>query len=105
MFKLTALITGGAALTAALIAGSSAPVSPAASLEEHEGRAPTAIELTPGVQATFPYESYAPRSTAMLEISNRARGLQLQLFHVGPDNRRGRGRLTDPPLARFARGG
>ena len=56
--------------------------------EELEGRAPTAVELTPGVEAAFPRESYAPRSTATLVVYNRARGLRLQIFHVGPEGTR-----------------
>ena len=56
--------------------------------EELEGRAPTAIELTPAVEAAFPRESYAPQSTATLKIYNRARGLRLQIFHAGPEGTR-----------------
>ena len=56
--------------------------------EELEGRAPTAIELTPGVEAAFPRESYAPQSTATLIVYNRARGLRLQIFHAGPEGTR-----------------
>lgn len=52
---------------------------------EHEGRAPTKVELTPSVEAAFPRESYAPGATATLVVSNRARGLTLQVFHVGPE--------------------
>ena len=36
-----------------------------------EGRVPTEIELSPSVEAAFPRESYAPRSTARLVVSNR----------------------------------
>ena len=53
--------------------------------EELEGRAPTPTELQPSVEAAFPRESYAPGSTAALVISNRARGLTLQLFRAGPE--------------------
>jgi hypothetical protein len=56
--------------------------------EELEGRAPTAIELTPGIEAAFPRESYAPRSSAELRLYNRAAGLRLQLFHAGPEGTR-----------------
>jgi hypothetical protein len=62
--------------------------------EEHEGRAPTDVELTPGVEAAFPRESYAPRSTATLRVSTRARGLMLQIFHVGPEKRPTVGNVT-----------
>ena len=51
--------------------------------EEHEGRAPTEIELTPSVEAAFREESYAPGSTARLVVSNRAGGITLQIFRVG----------------------
>jgi hypothetical protein len=53
--------------------------------EPLEGRAPTPTELQPSVEAAFPRESYAPDSTAALVISNKARGLKLQLFRVGPE--------------------
>jgi len=53
--------------------------------EEHEVRAPTEVELTPSVEAAFPRESFAPGTTATLVISNRARGLTLQVFRVGPE--------------------
>lgn len=96
MFKLTAHIMGGAALTAALLAISApaAPVPPLDEDEENEGRAPTAIELTPGVEAAFSRESYSPRSNAELIVYNRARGLRLQLFRSGPEGRRTIGNVT-----------
>ena len=50
-----------------------------------EGRAPTRAELVPAVEAAFRSESYAPGQTAMLVISNQARGLRLQLFRAGPE--------------------
>ncbi len=50
-----------------------------------EGRAPTRAELVPSVEAAFPRESYAPGETARLVISNRARGLRLQVFQSGPE--------------------
>jgi hypothetical protein len=53
--------------------------------EELEGRAPTPTELQPSVEAAFPRESYGPGSTAKLVISNRATGLKLQVFRVGPE--------------------
>ena len=37
------------------------------------------------MEAAFPLESYAPKSTAKLVISNKARGLKLQVFHAGPE--------------------
>jgi hypothetical protein len=62
--------------------------------EEHEGRAPTDVELTPSVEAAFPEESYAPGSTARLVVSNRARGLTLQLFRVGEERQPTVGNVT-----------
>ena len=62
--------------------------------EELEGRAPTIVELTPGIEAAFPRESYAPQSTATLKVYNRARGLRLQIFRTGP---RARGPWTTSP--------
>jgi hypothetical protein len=53
--------------------------------EGREGRAPTDVELTPSVEAAFPEESYDPGDTAQLVVSNRAHGLSLQLFRVGPE--------------------
>lgn len=49
------------------------------------GRDPTHAELRPSVEAAFPLESYAPRSTATLVISDRARGLRLRIFRSGPE--------------------
>ncbi len=56
--------------------------------EELEGRAPTVVELTPGVEAAFPRESYAPRSTAELRLYTREQSLRLQIFHSGPEGTR-----------------
>src|SRR5262245_36451589 len=56
--------------------------------EEHEGRAPTPIELTPGVEASFPRQSYAPGEVADLKLFNKAQGLRLQIFHSGPEHHR-----------------
>lgn len=50
-----------------------------------DGRAPTTTELTPSVEAAFPRESYAPGATARLVISNRARGIRVQIFRSGPE--------------------
>jgi hypothetical protein len=50
-----------------------------------EGRAPTRTELLPSVEAAFQSESYAPGQTARIVISNRARGLRLQVFRSGPE--------------------
>jgi len=53
--------------------------------EELDGRAPTPAELVPAVEAAFPRESYAPGEAAELVISNKARGLRLQVLHSGPE--------------------
>ncbi len=72
----------GLALVAALLlAGSTSPPRERAP----EGRAPTPTELLPAVEAAFTRESYSPGSTAELIVSNRARGLRLQVFHSGPE--------------------
>jgi len=62
--------------------------------EELEGRAPTDVELTPGVEAAFTRESYAPRSRADLVIYNRAKGLKLQIFRSGPEGTPTRDQVT-----------
>jgi hypothetical protein len=62
--------------------------------EEHEGRAPTEIELTPAVEAAFPEESYGPGDIARLVVFNRAKGLTLQVFRVGPERPRTVGNVT-----------
>jgi hypothetical protein len=69
----------------ALLSAGSTP-SRAVDSEDLEGRAPTPIELTPGVEAAFPRESYAPGASASLVIFNRARGLRVQIFQAGPEH-------------------
>ncbi len=80
----TQLLSALAALSAATILLAT-PRPPESAGEELEGRAPTPTELQPSVEAAFPRESYAPGSTAALVISNRARGLTVQLFRAGPE--------------------
>ncbi len=53
--------------------------------EEHEGRAPTAIELVPSVEAAFRRESYAPGETAMLVVRPEPKPVRMQLFRVGKE--------------------
>ena len=65
----------------ALLAGSRATPT----LATAEGRAPTPSELVPAVEAAFPHESYAPGETARLVVSNRARGIRLQVFRSGSE--------------------
>src|SRR5205085_104533 len=76
-----------AALAAAALAASVVTGLPAGgpSSEELEGRAPTAEELRPSVEAAFPRESYAPRSTASLEVYGTERAVTVQLFRVGAE--------------------
>ena len=53
--------------------------------EQFEGRAPTAQELEPAVQAAFPDQSYAPGDAARLVFFNSANGVTLQILHSGPE--------------------
>jgi N,N-dimethylformamidase beta subunit-like, C-terminal len=82
--QLQALCAGLAAVLLLTLGAWSAGTSQPGS-DELDGRAPTTAELQPSVEAAFPRESYAPGSTAKLVISNRAKGLSLQLFRVGPE--------------------
>ena len=50
-----------------------------------EGRAPTAEELRPSVQAAFQAESYKPGEVATLAFFNSAPAVKLQMFHTGPE--------------------
>jgi len=59
--------------------------------EQLEGRVPTKVELVASVEAAFPRESYRPGSVATLRIFNRARGITMQLFRVGPETVQTRG--------------
>jgi N,N-dimethylformamidase beta subunit-like, C-terminal len=52
-----------------------------------EGRAPTAEELQPSVEAAFPAQSYDPGATASLVFFNSAPGVTLQILHSGPEGR------------------
>jgi hypothetical protein len=67
---------------ALLAAGASRP---AIDPELLEGRAPTAEELQPSVQAAFRLQSYRPGDTARLVLFNRAPGLTLRIFEAGPE--------------------
>ena len=73
-------------LTALLLTISAAPAtSSSEGDEELEGRAPTEEELQPSVEAAFVHESYAPGSHASLVIYNKAAGIKLRLFRIGPE--------------------
>jgi N,N-dimethylformamidase beta subunit-like, C-terminal len=56
--------------------------------DDLDGRAPTAEELRPSVEAAFPRESYAPGSTAALVLFNRAPRVTVQIFRAGPEHHR-----------------
>jgi N,N-dimethylformamidase beta subunit-like, C-terminal len=53
--------------------------------EQLEGRAPTAEELQPSVEAAFGRESYAPGETAKLVLFGAARRVSVQFFRSGPE--------------------
>ena len=89
-FLIPALAVLATGLALSLLEGSSSSqVEPTP-----EGRAPTPAELAPAVEAAFPRESYAPGETAKLVISNRARGIRLQVFQSGPESIVTRSNLT-----------
>jgi hypothetical protein len=71
----------------AILAGGSNPAASPESHEdeEHEGRAPTAIELVPSVEAAFRRESYTPGETATLVVRPEKEPVRLQLLRVGPE--------------------
>ena len=52
--------------------------------EQFEGRAPTAEELKPSVEAAFAQESYSPGAMTRLSFSTPRRGVTVQFFRVGP---------------------
>ena len=54
--------------------------------ERLEGRAPTAEELRPSVEAAFQGESIKQGTVASLVLFNRARGLTLQILRTGPEH-------------------
>jgi hypothetical protein len=75
-----------AALAAAFVlAVPTASATPLLDEEMLEGRAPTAEELRPSVEAAFAQESYASGDTATLTIFNRADGITFRVFHTGPE--------------------
>jgi hypothetical protein len=51
-----------------------------------EGRAPTAEELRPSVEAAFQSESYRPGDLATLSFFNSAPTVTVQMFHSGPEH-------------------
>ena len=87
MFTVTAHAPGALVTALAMLAGGSHPAASPESHEdeEHEGRAPTAIELVPSVEAAFRRESYTPGETATLVVRPEAKPVRLQLLRVGPE--------------------
>ena len=77
-----------------VVASAAAVLRPASSWHALEGRAPTTAELTPSVEAAFVRESYAPGTTARLVISNRARGIRMQILRSGAERVLTRNDLT-----------
>jgi N,N-dimethylformamidase beta subunit-like, C-terminal len=102
----TVTASSAAALVAALslLASGSNGVLPAEieEDEELEGRAPTAIELVPSVEAAFRRESYAPGETATLVVRPERKQVRLQLFRVGPERAttRGNNEMQGIPVTR-----
>jgi N,N-dimethylformamidase beta subunit-like, C-terminal len=79
------LLLAAAGLTAILLGPCTTPQS----LDENlEGRAPTAEELRPSVEAAFPSESYAPGASASLVLFSNARGVTVRIFNTGPEHAR-----------------
>jgi hypothetical protein len=81
---MTARTIAGLALALA-VCTSAAGAATVVAERQLEGRAPTPTELTPSVEAAFEHESYAPGALATVVISNRARGLVLQVLRSGPE--------------------
>jgi len=74
------------AVAAALLAAATGSAQRIVDNEQAEGRAPTAEELRPSVEAAFQGESVKQGTTASLVLFNRARGLRLQIFQTGPEH-------------------
>jgi hypothetical protein len=89
----------------ALVAAGSQPGLPPAAIdedEELEGRAPTAIELVPSVEAAVRRESYSPGELAQLVVRHEATRIRMQLFRVGPERvtTRGNNEMQGVPMTR-----
>ncbi len=82
---LVALALLGATLTALAVCLAVVMRQPTPGEVDLDGRAPTAEELRPSVEAAFPLQSYAPGTRASLVAFNSAPGVTLQLFHAGPE--------------------
>ena len=67
------------------------PQAPVVEDEELEGRATTAIELVPSVEAAFRRESYAPGEAATITVRPEPTPVTIRLFRVGPERTTTRG--------------
>ena len=92
-----------AAVGAALLVAGAAP-NGSRPEDELEGRVPTTEELRPSVEAAFRAESYRPGALAALVLFGPARGVRLQIFHVGPERvpTVGEGELRGVPVTKPA---
>ncbi len=85
----TAALVGAAAISGLLLAGSTPVVAHWSGTlgedEALEARAPTPVELTPGVQAAFRRESYLPGSNASFRVFRTVRDVTMQVLRVGPE--------------------
>ena len=72
----------------ALLAPGSAPICASGASEQEEeeleGRAPTAIELEPSVEAAFQRESYAPGETATLVVRRETKPIRIEALPRRP---------------------
>src|SRR5437868_4511652 len=80
-----AALVAAALAAATLVAVCTGFASDGPSSEELEGRAPTAEELRPSVEAAFPHDSYAPGSRATLVLYGHQHGVVVRLFHIGAE--------------------
>jgi hypothetical protein len=78
------LIAVGGSLAVLLL--SVGPHPQASNDELLEGRAPTAEELRPSVEAAFQRESYAPGTRASLVFFNPGRDVSVRVFQTGPEH-------------------
>ncbi len=89
MFTVTYHSAAALCAAFALLAPGSAPICASGASEQEEeeleGRAPTAIELEPSVEAAFQRESYAPGETATLVVRRETKPIRMRLFRVGPE--------------------
>ena len=93
MKALRPVLVGGLACALTLgVSASGAMRAEPALHGERVRRAATPAELQPGVEAAFRAESYQPGSVGELRFFGDAPGVQLRVFHVGPERVRTVGR-------------